>query len=303
MKKDANEEQDTQNASIVKNLIPRQTTSLSLVKINDESKLESKEAVEEKALIAPNQLQKEETLAEGGIKNAVFKHYIRGFHPVRFVYGLTLCLLTYATMLFNDRWFAYWISSRNDADSDFNELKLVVIYIAGSVCYAGGLIYGSNVWAKGGVRSSQTLHDDCMKRLMHAPVSWFEENPSGRILSRFSSDLSLVDQTLTPFLDTYCQFTCTLLAFAVLVCAVMPYMLLIFGCAVGFYAVEVKVVNNLNREMRRLSNNAMSPLQSCMSEVVDGIRYCSNSQHQYRKIKINLLQVGLLFVLQIVEIS
>lgn len=48
-------------------------------------------------------------------------------------------------------------------------------------------------FAEGGVRASRTLHSLCLGRLLHAPVTWFQRTPSGRIVSRFSSDLSIVD--------------------------------------------------------------------------------------------------------------
>ena len=43
-------------------------------------------------------------------------------------------------------------------------------------------------------KAARAIHGDCLKRMMHAPMSWFEGTPSGRILSRFSGDLSICDQ-------------------------------------------------------------------------------------------------------------
>ena len=36
-------------------------------------------------------------------------------------------------------------------------------------------------------RASLMLHRDCVQNLMHAPISWFEKNPSGRWLAFVTS--------------------------------------------------------------------------------------------------------------------
>lgn len=44
-----------------------------------------------------------------------------------------------------------------------------------------------------GARASKNIHGDCLHNLLQAPLSWFESVPSGRILSRFSADLAIMD--------------------------------------------------------------------------------------------------------------
>lgn len=37
------------------------------------------------------------------------------------------------------------------------------------------------------------LHKDLLSGILHAPVTYFDQTPSGRILSRFSKDMDVVD--------------------------------------------------------------------------------------------------------------
>lgn len=46
------------------------------------------------------------------------------------------------------------------------------------------------------MRSSKTLHDKSFLRLLHSPMRFFDTNPSGRILNRFSKDMGAVDEML-----------------------------------------------------------------------------------------------------------
>lgn len=42
------------------------------------------------------------------------------------------------------------------------------------------------------MRASQNLHDGMFKGLISTTIRFFDTNPSGRILNRFSKDLGLV---------------------------------------------------------------------------------------------------------------
>lgn len=46
------------------------------------------------------------------------------------------------------------------------------------------------------MRSSKKLHDKSFMRLLHSPMRFFDLNPAGRILNRFSKDMGAVDELL-----------------------------------------------------------------------------------------------------------
>lgn len=45
----------------------------------------------------------------------------------------------------------------------------------------------------GVLTSNNKLHEEMVVSILKAPVSYFDTNPSGRIINRFSTDLSLAD--------------------------------------------------------------------------------------------------------------
>lgn len=46
------------------------------------------------------------------------------------------------------------------------------------------------------MRSSKKLHNKMFASLLNAPMRFFDTNPSGRILNRFSKDMGAIDELL-----------------------------------------------------------------------------------------------------------
>lgn len=52
------------------------------------------------------------------------------------------------------------------------------------------------------------LHYALLNGISHAPISFFDQTPSGRILSRFSKDIDVLDTTMPELISdlAYCFF-------------------------------------------------------------------------------------------------
>ena len=48
------------------------------------------------------------------------------------------------------------------------------------------------------VRASRTFHSKALLGVLRAPMWWFEGQPIGRIMNRFSKDIEAIDQRLMP---------------------------------------------------------------------------------------------------------
>lgn len=82
-----------------------------------------------------------------------------------------------------------------------------IIIIVGSICLS--ILYNiSGQWA--GAKARRKLHREAVAGLFGAPVSFFECNLVGKILSRFSADMSVIDKVNR---RTLIAFTIILLVF------------------------------------------------------------------------------------------
>ena len=133
---------------------------------------------------------------------------------------------------------------------------------------------------------TKRLHEDMVDRVMKAPVNiYFDTTPLGRVLNRFSKDLSVVETTMVYEIGTgYVNFYNLLSIFAVAAFAV-PWILLfvpvVLIVAIWLYKQSIAAT----KEMARVESVTRSPLLSYLSEVINGnstIR-AFNKQQQFIK--------------------
>jgi len=213
----------------------------------------------------------EETRGRGGIKAAVFAQYVMSMGVCRFATCVTVALAGISCLAFSDRWLATWIKAEEgDDDMDLGTEGYATIYVCVTVLYTILSVMASIGFSISCVRASQNLHDDCMGRLLRAPVAFHEETPAGRILSRMSGDISMVDLTLGAFLDHGMMFVGSLLQLMVTIVIVAPPMFAIFAPCFIIYFAGVRAVERTSRELKRLFNIAQSPVLSLVGEASQG---------------------------------
>lgn len=130
--------------------------------------------------------------------------------------------------------------------------------------------------------ASEKLHNKMVTAVMKAPVIFFDTNPAGRILNRFSKDIGCMDDTLPPqFLLAVqlCLFTfgATVLSAVTnywLVIGITPLMVLFFYY--GRYYLRT------SRELKRLEAIKCSPVYSHVAETVHGLEVIKTSGMEER---------------------
>jgi ABC-type multidrug transport system fused ATPase/permease subunit len=226
-------------------------------------------AADSKALTVPpkNSLIKAETKQEGRVKGNTF----RQFFGAMGCKAISLCVLTgvcgYSVMLFADFWLATWLADEKGLkDKDTRNMYLGT-YLAMAVAHVLLCQLTSHYFLEGCINACKTLHHDCIRHLLHAPVSWYEATPSGRILSRFSADLNVIDILLGTMSDPFIQLVFMCIAFAVGMLIVVPQLIVVIIISAPILLYVTRTVEASVLELKRLTNNAMSPVMTNMAEV------------------------------------
>ncbi|KAF0696139.1 Aste57867_13085 [Aphanomyces stellatus] len=215
-------------------------------------------------------LVKEEERHEGRVSAHVFAAYFKAMGGVHVVGFLVVVQLTWqALMQASDFYLAYWTTEPDDVqqNSVTTNLTYYAVLALGSCLL---VLVRTLTVSFCGITAATRLFDEMTKSLLRAPMAFFDANPVGRILNRYSDDVSRVDFQL-PFaygslLAVGFSVGCTLLTACVMArcfgLLVIP--ILAIYVYVGLFYLQPA------RELQRLQKVTQSPILAHLSESNDG---------------------------------
>ena len=136
------------------------------------------------------------------------------------------------------------------------------------------------------LRASQHLHDDMTNCVLRAKVSFFDTNPLGRILNRFSADVGIIDDLLPTTLYDFLVTAFYVLGGLAAAAFALPFILLAIPPLAWYFISLRNVFLATSREAKRLEGMARSPIFSMLSESLLGIstiRSCDSVNYFQKK--------------------
>ncbi|KAM4609455.1 ATP-binding cassette sub-family C member 4-like [Polymixia lowei] len=224
----------------------------------------------------------EESRSEGTIGLGLYVKYFRA--GANFLVLLTLVLLNllaHITYILQDWWLAYWASEQEhvNATEHLNgssprqlDLDLYLGVYAGltAASVASGFAR-SLVFFHVLVSSAQTLHDGMFNAILRTPVRFFDVNPIGRILNRFSKDIGHLDSLLPWTFVDFIQVFLQVLGVIAVAAAVIPWIILpVVPLLVAFLFLR-RYFLRTSRDIKRLESTTRSPVFSHLSSSLQGL--------------------------------
>ena len=242
--------------------------------VADEAEEET-EKKEEAAAAAPEGEAKDaaETMSkEDRMTGAVtYKTYVEYFrHGGMCLAVLTLVLVAIAQtgMLLTDVWLTRWVDRpAGDKDDSFHyryyAICLSVLVVVAAV--RSGLFFHV------AIKASTSMHNSMFRALVRLPMFFFDTNPTGRILNRFSKDVGQMDELLPWIFFDCVQQILICVGSIVMVCIFNPWVLLAAAPILAFFIYMRNYFIASGREVKRLEAQNRSPLYSCFSETISGV--------------------------------
>ncbi|KAF9510628.1 hypothetical protein BS47DRAFT_1395829 [Hydnum rufescens UP504] len=119
--------------------------------------------------------------------------------------------------------------------------------------------------------ASVKMHKDSIQRVIHAPMSFFETTPLGRIMNRFSKDVDTLDNTLGEALRMMTTTLSQIIGAVILISILLPWFLIPVGIVILLYFNIGVFYRSSARELKRLDAILRSSLYSHFSESLSGL--------------------------------
>ena len=121
------------------------------------------------------------------------------------------------------------------------------------------------------INSSKHLHNSMLSAVLKAPVLFFDTNPVGRILNRFSRDLGIMDELLPDIFLEAVQVVLFCIGAVVLPSILNPWIILPATPLIIIFLLTGRYYLTAARDLRRLEGINRSPVLSHFSDSLMGL--------------------------------
>ena len=145
----------------------------------------------------------------------------------------------------------------------------ILCYIAAFNSLAA--LFRAFIFAYGGLTAARHMFDRLLSHVLYARVLFFDQNPVGRILNRFSTDMYSIDENIPFQGNIFLAQTFALLGSLTIIALTSPLFLLLVPPLAVLYIYMQRQYRATSRELRRLDSVTRSPIYSTFSETLTGI--------------------------------
>ncbi|XP_069173762.1 ATP-binding cassette sub-family C member 3 isoform X2 [Procambarus clarkii] len=222
----------------------------------------------------------EETAETGKISRQVFLVYGRAMGAFCIVIPIIFMTLAQASNAGGSVWLSQWTStSKANTTITSNTTEDIAqfdrdIFLAGYGAFGVGqaifLFVGLLMVMLGGLRAANILHHHLLRNIIRLPMSFFDTNPSGRIINRFSKEINVLDYILPQTLRGLASILSTVVMTMIVIVAATPIVSVFVVPIMCVYCFIQQVFVATSRQIKRIESNTRSPIFSHFSESIQG---------------------------------
>ncbi|KAG5204287.1 hypothetical protein JEQ12_002263 [Ovis aries] len=216
---------------------------------------------------------------EGKVGFKTYKNYFTaGAHWSVIIFLILVNIAAQVAYVLQDWWLVYWANVQSDLYSgtlvkDLDVMLILNWYLG---VYSGltvsTVLFGitrSLLILHILVDSSQTLHNKMLETILRAPVLFFNRNPIGRLLNRFSKDIGHMDDSLPLIFQDFIQTFLLVIGVVGVMVATIPWIVIPVIPLGIIYFVLRRYFLATSRDVKHLESATWSPV---LSHLVSSLR-------------------------------
>uniref|UniRef100_A0A673LV24 Multidrug resistance-associated protein 4-like n=1 Tax=Sinocyclocheilus rhinocerous TaxID=307959 RepID=A0A673LV24_9TELE len=202
-----------------------------------------------------------ETRTEGTIGLRMYWKYFRaGANVIMLISFVLLNLLAQAFYILHDWWLSYCTNTTQELNLNFYLVTTIIFGFMRSLFMFNAL-----------VSSAETLHNRMFNSILRTPVRFFDINPIGRILNRFSKDIGHLDSLLPWTFVDFIQVFLQIIGVIAVASSVIPWILIpVLPLLISFLFLR-RYFLRTSRDVKRIESTSRSPVFSHLSSSLQGL--------------------------------
>ena len=172
------------------------------------------------------------------------------------------------SLILPDWWLLQLTSGSHHPQQQTQDLYIYGGLVAGAFALS---VIRAAVFLNALINSSRNLHNSMLSAVLKAPVLFFDTNPVGRVLNRFSRDIGITDELLPDVFLEAVQILLFCIGAVVLQSILIPWIILPAIPLVIVFVWIGRYYLKSSRDLRRLEGVNRSPVLSHFSNTLEGL--------------------------------
>ncbi|KAF9124551.1 hypothetical protein BGW39_008121 [Mortierella sp. 14UC] len=181
----------------------------------------------------------------------------------------------------------YWLSLWTEKKLDLPTMTYILVYVGLAFLQFTVIAIATQLLSVAIICTASKMHSQAIDKVIHAPLSFFDTNPLGRILNRFSKDIDALDNNLWMTLNDILYTLLIVIGSVSTIVIFFPYLTVIVLPMAGLYYFFSIYYRSSSRELKRLDSTLRSHLYAHFTESLTGMATLKAYNRIDRAIRIN----------------
>ena len=211
--------------------------------------------------------EKAEDMVLGTVSWKVYIDYFRAGGGVFLIILLGLFLVAgEASLVLTNWWLAVWSASPAQQDTVYPAVFTGLVMATVTIAITRAIMFFLLA-----LHSNTVIFRKMLQSVLRCPMLFFQNQPLGRLLNRFSKDLTLCDEMLILTFYDFLQCIFMIVGTLVITAAIIPFTLIAIPPILVVFYILRRYYLVTSRQIKRLESTTRSPVYSMISSTLEGL--------------------------------